>query len=193
LSALKDNPLPAALVVTPKPAWQTLNAETLLTHNLEALPEVDMAKVDLAWLQRFSALLSLGETLLIILATLFCVGAAFVIASTIHLAIESQQEEIEVYQLIGASDGFIRRPFLYRGAWYGLLGAIVAWFIVTITTWILGSSVAVLATLYSSDYRLEGLGFQNSLNLLLLGVALGWVGAWVVALRRTRRFTQNVS
>lgn len=190
LTVLKDNPLPAVLTITPKTNWQTPQAEASLLNAFKALPEVDMAKLDLDWIKRLSVLLNLGEKIVDALAILLSVGVIFVIGSTIRLVMASHHEEIEIYKLIGASDSFIRRPFLYRGIWYGLIGSLLAWAIVTVLIMVLKQPVADLAALYSSNYALQGLNLTDGGSLLLLGVLLGWIGAWIVVCRRTRRFAE---
>lgn len=187
LNALKENPLPAVLIVTPKPDAQTPNSITALRDALQALPQVDMAKLDLDWVQRLDALLTLGEKVIYALAIILCLGVMLIVGSTIHLALQSHHDEIQVYKLVGATAGFIRRPFLYRGVIYGLVASIFAWTMVNIMLAWLEAPVVALAKLYGSAFVLQGLGSQG-ICVLLLGVALGWLGAWVAVYRHNAAF-----
>jgi cell division transport system permease protein len=117
------------------------------------------------------------------LAILLAVAVVLVIGNTVRLAIESRRDEILVAKLVGGTDAFVRRPFLYTGAWFGLGGGLVAGLLLLITFWWLSAPVARLAALYHSDFVLHGLGFENAIMLIFAAMALGWLGAWV-AVRR---------
>ncbi len=181
--SLKDNPLPSVLVVTPAAQWQTPSAMASLVDTLKQLPQVETAQLDLEWVQRLSALLQLGKRAAYALAVLLSLGIVFIIGSTIHLATERHRDEIFVYQLVGASNAFIRRPFLYTGVWYGLLGSLIACIlVVALFTWINGP-VRLLTQLYDSSFVLHNLSFGEIVNLLLLGIVLGWLGSWAAVYR----------
>ncbi len=185
MNVLQQNPLPAVLVVTPKAEYQSpLQIETLL-NALKTFPQVDSAKLDLGWVQRLDSLLKLARTIAYGLSLLLACGVILITGSTIHLAVQNHQSEISVYQLLGATDGFIRRPFLYRGALYGLAGAIFAALMMTILLGYLDKPTTELTKLYGSTFSLQGLGVQGSLMLLVVGTALGWIGA-VIALYQYR-------
>jgi len=187
MGALRQNPLPAVLVVTPKVSYQSPAAVETLLNSLKTLPQVDSAKLDLGWVQRLDGLLKLAVTLAYGLTALLACGVVLITGSTIHLALQSHQNEIGVYQLLGATDGFIRRPFLYRGALYGLAGGIVAWLITMALLIWLTKPTAEVAKLYSSAFSLQGLGIGGSFALLLLGATLGWIGAGIAVYQyRTR-------
>jgi cell division transport system permease protein len=142
--------------------------------------------VDAEWVMRFNAILELLRHLLVIAAALLGVGVLAVIGNTIRLEIQARRAEIEVTKLVGGSNSYVRRPFLYTGMLYGLGGALLAWGIVAITVVILGAPVATLARLYGSRYLLRGPSPDDIGILLGAGVVLGWLGAWISAARHLR-------
>lgn len=182
LEGLDDNPLPALITVEPRPG---LSAENLagLQQRLAGITEVDSVQLDLEWVQRLYALVRLGQRLAVTLAGLLALGVILVIGNTIRLAIESRREEIVVIKLVGGTDAFVRRPFLYTGLWYGLGGGLCAWLVVGLSLWVMSDPVARLAGLYGSDFSLDGLGISATLLLWLAGAALGLAGAWLAVAR----------
>jgi len=143
-------------------------------------------QVDSEWVMRFNAILEVLRRLLAIAAALLGVGVLAVIGNTIRLEIQGRRAEIEVTKLVGGSNAFVRRPFLYAGVLYGLGGALLAWAIVTTVVAVLGEPAATLARLYGSRYVLRGLSREDIGVLLGAGVALGWLGAWISAARHLR-------
>jgi cell division transport system permease protein len=187
LDALKDNPLPHVLHVQPKAESQSAAAVESLKRYFTAWPEVDLVQVDTEWVMRFNAILDVLRNLLLIAAVLLGAGVLAVIGNTIRLEILNRRAEIEVTKLVGGSNAFVRRPFLYTGALYGLTGALVAWAIVEIAVVILGQPIATLASLYGSRFALQGPPLQDVGVLLATGIVLGWIGAWISAARHIRR------
>ncbi len=181
LASLDDNPLPAVLVI--EPADQHSEAVQQLFAELEQLPQAEQAMLDLAWIQRLQSIMELGQRLAAILAGLLAIGVLLVIGNTIRLAIENRRDEIIITKLVGGTDAFVRRPFLYTGLWYGLGGGLAAWFIILLALWGLSGPVAELTGLYHSEFALQGLGFGNSLLLWLGGAGLGLTGAWLAVSR----------
>jgi len=145
-----------------------------------------VVQVDADWVMRFNAMLEVLRRLLLIAAALLGVGVLAVIGNTIRLEIQSRRPEIEVTKLVGGSNAFVRRPFLYTGMLYGLGGALLAWAIVALAVVILGQPVATLARLYGSRYVLQGPSGEDIGVLLGAGVVLGWLGAWISAARHLR-------
>lgn len=187
MTVLKENPLPALLIVTPKENYQSPATIENLLNSLKTLPQVELAKLDLNWVQRLDALLKLAQKLAYGFGALLAFGVVLITGTTINLAMQSHREEIAVYQLLGATDGFIRRPFLYRGVLYGLSGGIIAWLIVAILLGWLAAPTETLSKLYGSSFSLQGLGVKNGFGLLLLSIFLGWLGAgFAVFKHRTR-------
>lgn len=183
LSALDDNPLPAVIVVQPDPALDA-NAITQLITELGQHKEVAQAQLDQAWLQRLYAVLAIVQRGVTIIALLLAFAVIFIVGNTIRLDIENRREEIEVMKLLGATDGFIRRPFLYSGFWYGLLGGLFAWLLLGVCMFAISGPVRNLASLYDSNVDLLGLGARATLYLLGAGILLGWLGSAFSVSRR---------
>jgi cell division transport system permease protein len=186
LAALKENPLPHVLHVRPRAEWSSAAALQGLRGYFSAWPEVDLVQVDSEWVMRFNALLEVLRRLLLIAGALLGVGVLAVIGNTIRLEIQARRAEIEVIKLVGGSNAYVRRPFLYTGVLYGLGGALLAWGIVALIVLVLGESVATLARLYGSRYILTGLTLEEAGALVAAGVVLGWLGAWISAARHLR-------
>lgn len=182
LDGLDDNPLPALISVDPLPGTDHAALEALHAR-LAELPEVDSVQLDLAWVQRLHALVRLGQRLAMTLAGLLALGVILVIGNTIRLAIENRRDEIVVTKLVGGTDAFVRRPFLYTGLWYGLGGGLAAWLVLLFSLLWLKGPVARLAGLYHSEFALSGLGFGPTLLLWLAGGLLGLIGAWLAVTR----------
>ncbi|UKE69935.1 permease-like cell division protein FtsX [Xanthomonas cerealis pv. cerealis] len=184
LDALDDNPLPTLLIVTPAAA-----DDAQLAAALSALPQADLVQHDALWRKRLDGWLRFGERLVQVLSVLLGAGAALVVGNTVRLDIQSRREEIGVLQLLGASDGFIRRPFLYLGAWYGFGAGVLALGLIAASGLALGPPLAELADSYGSHFALHGLDALHSGFVLLGTLLLGWLGAWLVTghfLRQTR-------
>jgi cell division transport system permease protein len=186
LAALKENPLPHVLHVRPRAAASSAAGLDSLRRYFAAWPEVDLVQVDSEWVMRFNAILEVLQRLLIIAAVLLGIGVLAIIGNTIRLEIQARRAEIEVTKLVGGSNAFVRRPFLYTGVLYGLGGALLAWGILTVVVLVLRDSVATLARLYGSRYLLEGLTLDDIGVLLGVGLVLGWLGAWIAAARHLR-------
>ena len=179
LEALDENPLPAVLIVSPTAQAAQPSRVEILLDRLWNIPEVELAQLDLQWVKRLYTILEIGQRGVWLLGALFGLSVLLVIGNTIRLAIENRREEIEIIKLIGGTDAFIRRPFLYSGIWYGLAGGVLAWLLITVCLWLLQDPVARLSILYASEYRLGSLDFATSIGLLGLGALFGWSGSWL--------------
>jgi len=188
LKALDENPLPSVLVIQPKE--NNVNIQSLLKE-LNQLDTVETAQYDMRWLQRLFAMMDIVRRGILILASLLGLSVLLVIGNTIRLAIYNRQEEIEVTRLFGATDAFIRRPFLYTGLWYGLLGGIIAWILVDISFLLLQEPVKRLTTLYHSRFELLTLNFETAAIVVLSGILLGWLGAWLAVGRHLKRIVKT--
>jgi cell division transport system permease protein len=186
LAALKENPLPHVLHVRPRATASSTAALESLRRYFVAWPEVELVQVDSEWVMRFNAILEVLQRVLLIAAALLGAGVLAVIGNTIRLEIQARRAEIEVTKLVGGSNAFVRRPFLYTGVLYGLGGALLAWGILALVLLILHDPVATLAKLYGSRFELQGLAPEDVAVLLGSGFVLGWLGAWISAARHLR-------
>ncbi|MFZ5757078.1 MAG: permease-like cell division protein FtsX [Pseudomonadota bacterium] len=182
LDALEGNPLPGVIVVQPA----TVEAAPALQKVLAQEAGVDSAQLDSAWLQKLGAMLEIGERLAQALALAFALAVLLVVVNTIRLAIESRRDEVLVARLVGATDAFVRRPFLYTGLWFGLAGGLLALLLMAALVLWLSGPVDRLAGLYGSAFSLAGLGWRESLALPLGGALLGVAGAWLAVGRHLR-------
>jgi len=186
LDALKDNPLPDTLVVTPSLAASTPEGTNALKTAIAAIPNVDSAQLDTELVKRLVALLDLLRSIVRLTAGMLGIGVLLIVGNTIRLDILNRRAEIEVMKLVGATDRFARRPFLWTGVWYGLGGGLLAVIVVAGGVAALGGPVARLAALYGSAFRLEGLDWRTAGLTVLAAVVLGWLGSWIAATRHIR-------
>jgi cell division transport system permease protein len=177
MDSLPQNPLPDAFVVLPRDTQP--EALEKLRNEVRGWPRVAHVQLDTAWARRLEAGLKLARLAVWLLATLFAFALVAVTFNTIRLQILTRREEIEVSKLIGATDPFIRRPFLYFGALQGFIGGGVAWAIIGGGIWLLNGALAELAQLYSARIGLQHLGMEDSLSLLAFSAGLGWFGSWL--------------
>ena len=184
LDALDSNPLPHTLVIQPTTAQRDAAALERLRDTLADWPEVEIVQADTEWAQRLAALLAVLRTLFLASAVLFGLGVLAVIGNTTRVEIAARLPEIAVTKLVGGSDAFIRRPFLYSGLFQGLLVGLLAALLAS-----LEAPVARLVSLYGGQLRLAGLAGEETLALVLAGALLGWVGAWVGAARQIARIS----
>lgn len=184
LAGLEGNPLPDALVIRPSSG---LDADVeAVAAAVRALPEVDLVRVDTAWVARLRAILALAGRAVNVATVLLGVAVAMVVGNTIRLEINQRRVEIEVTKLVGGSDGFVRRPFLYLGLCYGLGGALVAAGLIAVTLALLAGPVRTLGGLYGGDFALTGLSARELGGLLGGGALLGWLGAGLATARHLR-------
>nr|WP_315900585.1 MULTISPECIES: permease-like cell division protein FtsX [unclassified Halomonas] len=181
LARLETNPLPASVVISPQSP--SPEAMTALSERLTAMPGIAEVRLDLAWIERLRQLAEVGRRVTLALGVLFGLGVLLVVGNTIRLAVENRRKEIEVVTLIGATHAFVRRPFLYSGAWYGLGGGLLAWALLTLGSDWLSAPVASLAASYGAHYQLPALGAAGSTILLSCSTLLGWLGAWIAVSR----------
>lgn len=176
---LDNNPLPATILVTPTKRHSQAEAANNLLLKLEQEREVEQGKLDFEWLTRLQAIATLIEDMVLGLTFLLCLSVVLIIGNTIRLAILNQKDAISVMKLVGATDAFIQRPFLYSGVWYGVLGGIVSCSCVWIFTWYLSGALATLTDLYHSHFVLAGLSLVESLLLIFIAVFLGFSGSYI--------------
>lgn len=179
---IETNPLPWVLEVTPESGQDPQQ----LSARLQEVGGVDQVVIDLQWLERLQAILAVLERLAVVLGLLFAVAVIFVIGNTIRMDIHNRREEIRVLSLVGATDGFVRRPFLYSGFWYGLAGGLTAWVVVEIALLALSGPIARLSGSYASDFDLASPPLEIVAILVLGSGILGIVGSWLAVGRHLR-------
>lgn len=184
LKELPENPLPGVILVTP----EEVDKATLerLRARLAELPLVEQAQLDMVWVERLSAILKLGDHFVFGLSLLLVMALLLVIGNTIRLHIENRRNEIEVIKLVGGTDAYVRRPFLYMGALYGVGAGLLAWAVLAFGLDWLNQAVVRLAGLYGSDFALQGVPAADGLSLLMAAVLLGYIGAWLAVARHLR-------
>lgn len=179
LDSLDENPLPAVLTVQPTTDAAEPAQMELLLAKVRDLESVDLAQLDMEWVRRLSGIIELGKRGVLLLAGLLALAILLVVGNTIRLTILNRRDEIIVTKLIGATNAFIRRPFLYTGFWYGLMGAMLAWILVGSLLALLNDPVSRLSILYNSQFSLGGLNLETTVILLGAGISLGLLGSWL--------------
>ena len=185
LEILEENPLPWVMQVSPKsgPTGQLERRVNELTAFLQAVDGVEFIQFDHKWLQRLGRMMELGSAAVSMLILLFGLAVVVVVANTIRLDVASRAEEIEILALVGASNAFVRQPFLYTGFWYGLMGSILAILLLGLAMLYLGQPLALLLETYGTEFDLRGLGAGNTVLVLTSGGLLGWLGALITVQR----------
>ena len=182
IDTLASNPLPHTIIVQPVEILDTFEVKNLL-NALQANPEVDIAKLDTEWLERLYTILEIAQRSVAIITVLFAFAVLLIIGNTIRLDIQNRYQEIIVTKLIGATNAFIRRPFLYGGIWYGLFGGITAWIIVELGFLAISGPLNQLQLLYQSDLVFVTFTMQDFGILLLSSTLLGLSGSWIAVAR----------
>ena len=181
LQVLHYNPLPVVLIVTPRALAG--DAAPALATDLQGEPAVDLVQYDAQWRQRLNSILAVVQRVAAVVAVLLAFAALLVIGNTVRLDIQSRRDEIGVMQLLGASDGFVRRPFLYTGLWYGIFSGAVALMVIGIVQWALLGPLTELAASYGDHFAFHGLSLGSMSGVVLASAALGWLGAGLAASR----------
>nr|WP_284709372.1 permease-like cell division protein FtsX [Marinobacter sediminum] len=183
LDYLEENPLPHTLLITPEESARSEAGVEGLVSFIQAMDGVERVQVDLGWLKRLNTMTDLLARAVWALSVLLAAAVVLVIGNTVRLAIENRRDEILVAKLVGGTDAFVRRPFLYTGAWFGLGGGVVAWLLLQLSLWWLSGPIERLAGLYRSDFSLSGLSIDGAFALIIVAMLLGWLGAWVAVKR----------
>jgi len=187
LKALDYNPLPAVVSILPKDALTSPDSIERLIGELKTFAEVDVVQADMDWLRKLHALLAIAQRSAVSLSILLSLAVLFIVGNTIRLELQYRHEEIAVTRLMGATDRFICRPFLYAGMWYGLLAGVLAWLLVSFVLLLLKGPVRDLSLLYGGHFELLFLSLKESGCLIALATTLGAGGAWSVARYHLRR------
>lgn len=183
LDLLEGNPLPWVLRVLPRDDGAAIAAA------LGSRSEIALLQHDAIWRQRLSSWLAFGERLMWVVGGLLALGVLLVVGNTVRLDIGNRRDEIAVMQQLGATDGFIRRPFIYLGAWYGLAAGLAALSLLAVAGALLQPTLAQLISSYGSGFRLQGPDWREAAVIVSAATAFGWLGAWLASghhLRQTR-------
>lgn len=186
LTALNSNPLPSVLIVRPKISNTQGQATENLLNKLRNLKQTDKAQLDMQWVRRLYAIMDIVQRGVQILGIMLSLAVLLVVGNTIRLAIQNRRKEIVVMKLIGGTDSFIRRPFLYTGFWYGLFGGIIAWLLVSFAMLSISSPIEKLTGLYQNKFELHSISFLTTLTLISVSILLGLIGSWLAVGRHLR-------
>jgi len=186
IKALDENPIPATLLVTPNLQFNDASQVEELAEKLRKYKEVEFVQLDSEWVQRLYAIMDIVSHGVVILGFMLSIGVLLVVGNTIRLAIQNRRDEIVIVKLIGGTDAFIRRPFLYTGFWYGFFGGLLALILVFFSLLLMSGPVENLAGLYESQFSLHKMDFGTILTILMLSIGLGLGGSWIAVGRHLR-------
>lgn len=189
MDMLEQNPLPAVAIITPKLNFQNSDTMQSLRDRVSKVQGVDEVRMDDSWFARLAALTGLVGQIASMIGVLMIVAVFLVIGNSVRLSIFARRDTINVQKLIGATDGFILRPFLYGGALLGFSGAVLSLLLSEVLVLRLQSVVASVATVFGTTFSLEGFSWDEALLLLLIAAIIGWVAAWLATVQHLRRFT----
>lgn len=189
LDLLEENPLPAVAIITPKVSFEGKDTLNVLRDRLAATQGVQEVRMDDSWFARLAALTGLVGKIASMITVLMVIAVFLVIGNSVRLSIFSRRDTINVMKLIGATDGFILRPFLNGGAFLGFCGAVLSLILSQIMIWKLESVVTNVASVFGASFSLRGLGWDEGLLLLISAAMIGWVAAWLATVQHLRRFT----
>ncbi|KIC87728.1 MULTISPECIES: permease-like cell division protein FtsX [Pantoea] len=189
MDMLEQNPLPAVAIITPKLNFQNSDTMQSLRDRVTKVQGVDEVRMDDSWFARLAALTGLVGQIASMIGVLMIVAVFLVIGNSVRLSIFARRDTINVQKLIGATDGFILRPFLYGGALLGFSGAVLSLLLSEVLVLRLQSVVANVATVFGTTFSLEGFSWDEALLLLLIAAIIGWVAAWLATVQHLRRFT----
>jgi cell division transport system permease protein len=180
INALETNPLPIVIQVLPKNTLEDKQGLETLLDTFKQSPEVDFAQMDLQWVERLQSIMAVARLFATLLNLMLGCGVLFIIGNTIRLELHARRDEVVIAKLVGATNGFIQRPFLYTGFWIGFLSGVSAWFIVTLLMLILRQPVEKLSGLYEGGFHLLFLSFTETVALIVISSVLGIAGSWAV-------------
>ncbi|WP_275077004.1 permease-like cell division protein FtsX [Providencia rettgeri] len=189
LDMLEENPLPAVAIITPKIDFEGSDVLTTLRDRVGQVDGIEEVRMDDSWFARLASLTGLVGKIASVIGILMIVSLFLVIGNSVRLNIFARRDTINVMKLIGATDGFIMRPFLNGGIVLGGVGAIISLAMTFLLVWQLGSGVAQVANVFGTQFHIEGLLWEESLLILLLSAMVGWIAAWLATLQHLRHFT----
>lgn len=180
IDRLEENPLPIVIQVLAKNTLDDKQELASLFKSFQQYPEVDFAQMDIQWLERLQSIVSLARLFASLVNILLAAAVLFIIGNTVRLELHARREEVVIAKLVGATNSFIYRPFLYTGFWIGFISGVSAWFIVTTLMLILRQSVEILSDLYGGGLHLVFLSFPETMAMIFIASLLGIFGSWVV-------------
>jgi len=180
IDRLEENPLPIVIQVLAKNTLDDKQELASLFKSFQQYPEVDFAQMDIQWLERLQSIVSLARLFASLVNILLAAAVLFIIGNTVRLELQARREEVVIAKLVGATNSFIYRPFLYTGFWIGFISGVSAWFIVTTLMLILRQSVETLSDLYGGGLHLVFLSFPETMAMIFIASLLGIFGSWVV-------------
>ena len=188
---LEENPLPIVLAVQPSIEDKHPERIKKLVAELNNNKLVEFAQLDMQWVKRLHSFLQIANRSIWVISCMLAIAVLLIVGNTIRLDIQNRREEIVVSKLIGASDAFIKRPFLYTGFWYGIIGGVLAWIGTQISLFVMDAPTHELAMLYFSDFHLSGLSFSDTLLLIIISCLLGLAGSWITVSRHLKKIEPN--
>ena len=180
LKALQNNPLPTVIQILPGNSLHESTRLEPLLEEIRRLSEVDFAQMDMQWVQRLQSIMSLARRGVFLLSIILALAVLFITGNTIRLELQNRKDEVIIAKLVGATNGFIQRPFLYCGLWYGFFAGITAWVIITIMLLVLQQPIEKISSLYDGSFEIIFLGFNDTLLFVSVSSLLGVIGAWIV-------------
>jgi len=180
INELEKNPLPIVLQILPKKSLEDRRELEVLQKEFQQSPEVDIAQMDLQWIERLYSIISIVKLFASLLNILLIAAVLLIIGNTVRIELHNRRDEIVIERLVGATNSFIRRPFLYAGFWIGFISGISAWFIVTLLMLIIRQAVEKLSSLYGGSFHMLFLSVTDTLVLIFISSLLGILASWVV-------------
>lgn len=180
LTAMDSNPLPNVIQVMPVDALEEGDSVAKLSEELRQMPQVDFVQIDMQWVERLQTIMTIASRGVTTVSVLLSLAVIFITGNTIRLELQNRQDEVFISKLVGATQSFIQRPFLYTGFWLGFIAGFLAWLVISIMLLILESPVEKLSSLYDNAFQMLFLSFSEFLLLLLLSSSLAIIGSWGV-------------
>lgn len=186
---LPDNPIPHLIVVEPDTSLSDINNLQTLEDQLKTIKQVQLVQFDLLWVQKLTTMLDLFNRIQWIVSLILLFAITLIIINVIRWEVSARHSEIEIIKLVGASDAYVRRPFLYSGLWLGFAGSVLAILIVTIGSWLIQPKTSQLALLFGSDFEVTTLSTNICLLIVLLLCFVGVVGSWIAVTHKLKKYT----
>tara|TARA_B100000674_G_scaffold2199_1_gene1859 strand:- start:46324 stop:47283 length:960 start_codon:yes stop_codon:yes gene_type:complete len=187
LDLLSSNPLPVVIVVEPKKNYTDTNQIKKIATSLNKIIKIDLVQYDTQWIERLHAIIKIIERVIYILAFILCIAIFLIIGNTIRLEILNRYDEIKIIRLVGGSDAFVRRPFLYEGFWYGIIGALIAIILMYLSIFLINSPVESLLNLYNSNFQFQANSSIVFWCILAGSPILGLLSSWLAVSQHLKK------